>query len=192
MKKVALVRHGKKAGELIDPAQLTEIENNGIPGLNELLQPGQEIVIGLGSGLERTAQTILAFQAYMEKKGFVPAQILAGENRFGNAELFAKMTGNADLMTEVKKSGWYNAMSSLTPDWLKEIQEAEYAALTAIFDAVPNGDQVIIIGHTPMIELLALYVGPQCTIEPTLALKELEGIMFTQDATGIKVKNLIV
>ena len=98
------------------------------------------------------------------------------------------MTKNEALMTEQKKSGWYNAMLSLTPDWLKEIQKAEYAALSAIFDAVLDDDLVIIVGHTPMIELLAHYLKPEdvepnvgLDLKPEFALKELQGILFVQD-----------
>jgi len=94
-------------------------------------------------------------------------------------------------MAEVKTNGWYHALLKITPDLLREIQQAQYAALSAIFDAVPEGDQVIIVGHTPMIEILAIYADDQNPyngnkIIPTnIALKELQGIMFVQDLDPI-------
>ncbi len=193
MKKVTFIRHGRKDGELIAADQLTEIQNNGINGLNGFLQPGQEIVIGLGSELVRTQQTIEAFQAYMEKNGFIPAQILAPEKRFGNAELFNKMVSNEALMAEVKISGWYSALCSLEPKLLESIQEDQFSALQAIFEVIKDNDVDITIGHTPMIELLAIYVDAKDSffrnksfgIPESLSLKELQGVEFSQDNDDI-------
>jgi len=183
MKKVVIVRHGKKEGDLIAPDQLQEIRANGIKSLNHLLEPGQKIVLGLGSELERTKQTTEAFAIYMERKGFIPTKTLPAEKNFGNAALFNQLTGNAELMALVKTDGWYSALKTLSPAILVEIQSSQYLTLQKIFDDVLDNDLVIIVGHTPMIELLAFYIGG-AGLDTKLVLKELQGVLFVQNEAG--------
>ncbi|MFA5154891.1 MAG: hypothetical protein WC453_00490 [Patescibacteria group bacterium] len=192
MKKIAFVRHGRKGGELIAADQLTEIKINGITGLNGLVfnqsENGLPVSVCEGSGLERTAQTAQAYLDYIYDKGIVATQILPADPRFGNADLFKQMTGNAELMAEQKRSGWYNALKTVAPDLLTKIQKDQAEALERKFAEIEENEFLIIIGHTPMIELLAHSckaedVEPSIALNlrPDLALKELQGILFVQD-----------
>jgi hypothetical protein len=199
VKKVVLIRHDEKSGESIKPENLVAIETNGIKGLNGFLKPENNIVIGLGTELKRTEQTILAFQAYMEKQGCFPSQILAAEKRFGSSELFNSLTGNADLMAEKAKVGWYMALCYAEPKLLDEIQVSQLQALSAIFETIDDAI-AIIVGHTPMIELLAIYIdshdvvfrGSGFGIEESLSLNPLQGVEFSMDDRGnIHVSGLI-
>jgi hypothetical protein len=182
VKTIIFIRHGERAGELIAPSQLMEIEDQGIKGLNDLKL--DHIILCLGTGLERTQQTILAFKAYMESWGCQPNAIFAADNRFGNAELFKRMADNSALMEEQKKSGWYNAMKIWEPELLHNIQVNEYEALGATFDEMENDDLAISSGHTPLIEFLAIFVSPDGPVNSATNLKELQGVKFQEDFNG--------
>lgn len=182
VKRVAVIRHGKKLGGLLTPEQVEEIKNQGIAGLNELLESGQEIAICQGTEFERTAQTIYAFEVYMERRGFVPALVLGPEPRFGSRAVFDEMTDDIDLMEGKGSSSWYPALKKIRPNLLRQIQTEEYQALTEIFQAIHDKDIALVPGHTPMIELLGHHIDN--TLDPNLALKELTGIMFAQDRAG--------
>lgn len=191
MKTVVMIRHGKKQGELIAEEQLEEIRANGIPALNPSLESGSKIVICMGSGLERTAQTITAFMDYMESRGEKPTKILKGDPLFGNAKLFGQMTGDAELMAEQKIIGWYKALEHVNPELLHKIQIGEFHALKKIFESIEDNEMALTVGHTPMIELLGLYVDDNGNISDDLSLKELQGLMFQDDGDTITVLGLV-
>ena len=190
MKRVAFIRHGKKSGELISPEQIQEIEKNGIPGLNEILDDKNNVSICLGSSLERTKQAAMAFNKYLESKSYGPRPLIAADKRFGNAELFKLITSNQKLMDLQMKVGWIKSFEQVDPELLLNIQQSQFLALNNIFEEISEDEVAVVIGHTPMIELLAIFSDEG--VDENLSLKELQGVLFQQtDGCEITVAQMI-
>ena len=185
MKRFAFVRHGRKDGNMIAADQITEIENSGIPGLNELLPGNNRVILHLGSMLPRTAQTVRAFQKYMERQGYETALMIEPDKRFATEELFAQFMAKTEVAEASKTEGWYNACLKFDKEFLRQVQTDLAEAIEEIFFRSQNGDLVIAIGHTPMIEFAALYYNPY--LGNRLVLKELTGFLFEKEAGKINV-----
>jgi broad specificity phosphatase PhoE len=183
MKRLVFLRHGRKDGAMIAADQIAAIEDHGISGLNELLPGNNRIILHLGSMLPRTAQTIRAFQKYMENQGYETALLMPPEKRFGSDELFAKFTGNAEVARAAKTEGWYNAFLQFDEGFLRKVQSGLVEAIEEIFSKNQNGDLIIAIGHTPMIEFAALHYNP--FLGKRTALSELTGFLFEEEGGNI-------
>lgn len=121
LKKIIIVRHGRKDGEVIAKDQIAEIEKTGIPGLNELVA-NNNVIIHMGSKYKRTMQTILAWEKYAEKNGTDCFEYVNEDKNFGNPEIFAAFSTNQAIKDEAGKSNWYNAFMLHDPAFIKRVQ----------------------------------------------------------------------
>lgn len=179
MKRFAFVRHGRKDGAMIAADQIAAIEDFGIEGLNELLPGNRLIILHLGSMVPRTAQTIRAFQKYLENQGYETALLMPPDKRFGSKEIFAKFPEDAKSDVEAGKISWLNVLKTRKIVLLKEIEHDILEATQEIFTKIKNGDLVISVGHTPMIEIAALHFNPY--LGEGMSLKELTGFLFEEE-----------
>jgi len=153
----------------------------------------KRIILSLGSGSKVTQQTILALKICIEAHGLGIAEILEADDRFGNEELFAGLANNPKLTKRKNECGWYQALKELEPKLLSKIVTDERLALKKLFNQIKYGDLLIMVGHSPLIELLALDIDlwyqlhekrKSLDLDASLELKELEGVMFAQKYTN--------
>jgi phosphohistidine phosphatase SixA len=184
-KNIVILRHGRKDGELIAADQIAEIENNGIPAVNELLKD-QQVVIHNGSHYVRTKQTVQAFERFALRTGlFTVAGYLHGDERFGNVDLFNEFTANPEIKAEADRTSWFNAFEKADPIFIANVQSDMMAALWKMFSELKDGQTAITVGHTPMIEWLAFAIDRQGNIPRDTKLAELTGFIFTEEAGQI-------
>jgi len=183
MKDIIMLRHGRKDGELIAEDQITDIVNNGIPAINDLVR-GRSVVIHYGSSFVRTKQTIQAFEKYADKENLFQKTgfYIRGDSRFGNPGLFADMTAKTDVVAQ--KTTWYQAFMAYNPRFITKVQLDLMAALRKFFSLMEAGQVGITIGHTPMIEWLAFAIAPERAIPRNTKLDELTGFIFTEEDDG--------
>ncbi len=192
MKNLILIRHGKKDGENIATAQLKELEENGIPWLNEIIK-GEKVVIHLGSSLDRTAQTVKAFHRYASSKELYSFEgHISPGPRMGNDEMFTAFLRDSPAKREFNQSkNWFTAFEKHDPDFIKKIQNDMLNAVREYFENLRNGGTILMVGHTPLIEWLAFACDPNRRIDRNIQLKELTGFIFTEDNGQISVTGKI-
>ncbi len=197
MKTLAIIRHGRKDkdGTLVDKDQLAEIENIGIASLNGLVKKHKGLVVfHLGTALERTGQTIKAYERHLDISnainsfgGYLPA-----DARLGSNKIFKEFSENPEIVKEAERTTWFNAFRRHNPKFIEKIQINMLDAITDIFSRVDDGSLVISSSHTPMIEWLALGIDENDhKISCKIQLKELTGFIFTEDKGRIQVAGTI-
>jgi phosphohistidine phosphatase SixA len=192
LKTIAIVRHAKKKGEVIDDAALAEIEKNGIPGLNQLVK-GEKVSLHLGSEFVRTEQTILAFGKYAERvslydfKGYVTL-----DKRFGNPTMFVEFFSVPAVTQSFEADGktWFEACTLHNPDFLARTQTDLVKAVKNAFFQIGPDETLVTIGHTPLIEWLVFALDGGRT-DRNLRLNELTGFILVEDCGKIEVTGVI-
>lgn len=191
-----MLRHGRKDGENIAQNALDEIVKNGIPMVNDLCI-GQKIRIHEGTEYDRTRQTIKAYEVFLvgiqendgvdcEIVGYIPA-----DPRLGNKALFDEFTANPEVLADATARNWYRAFEDYNPMFITRVQLDALAALREIFAHANDGDLILSIGHTPMIEWLAFACDPYENISRDIKLAELTGFIFTEELGKITVTGFI-
>ncbi len=195
-KNLIYVRHGKKDGENIAQDAIDSIVKNGIPMVNDLCT-GQRIRIHLGTEYDRTRQTVKAYEVFLvgiqendgvdcEIVGYIPA-----DQRLGNKALFDEWTANPDVTADATTRNWYRAFEDYNPMFITRVQLGALAALRNIFSQAEDGELIISVGHTPMIEWLGFACDPYENISRDLKLAELTGFIFTEEFGEITVTGFI-
>jgi phosphohistidine phosphatase SixA len=191
MKHLIVIRHGRKDGELIAADQLAEIEVNGIPGLNELVA-GKHIIIHYGSEYERTRQTIKAWEKYMDSSSLCHCRAyIVGDKNFGNAEMFAEFMADANIKAEAARSNWYNAFKLHQPAFIEHVQAGMLNALPQIFAQAFEGEIIVMVGHTPMIEWLIYAIDVTGYIRRDTQLKELTGFVINENQGYVGITDTV-
>jgi hypothetical protein len=192
MKNLIYLRHGKKDGENIAKDALDSIVKNGIPVINNLCVR-QTIRTHLGTEYDRTRQTIMAYVCFLAGDaqdktincaihGDIPA-----DPRLGNKALFDEWTSNPEVTADANARNWYRAYEDYNPMFITRVQLDALAALRDIFAQANDGELIISIGHTPMIEWLAFALDASETISRDIKLQELTGFLITEDNGHIYV-----
>ena len=187
-----MIRHGKKNGENIAVEELEQIRQAGIPGVNELLTSAP-IFIHEGTALLRTRQTVLALEEYLLKfpeKYLIAGRMMADAN-FGNSELFAEFFLDEKIIEEANRTNWFDAFCRCNPRFVRKIQERLIGALKETFYQMDDDQLVITVGHTPSIEWLGFALDSNKILPSDLQLKELTGMVITQNEKEIKISRTI-
>jgi broad specificity phosphatase PhoE len=196
MKRLIYVRHGRKDGENIATEQLAEIQQNGIPGVNDLVK-GQNLVMHEGSLLNRTKQTLDAFAWYLNhnpEHGCLITRWLPADCRLGNETMFARFLENGEIAAEAKNTNWLHAFSQHDVGFLIETQAEMMKAIKEIFAATQDDRTIISVGHTPLIEWVTYAFDAHdrpARFSRTIKLPELAGFVFTEDHGQISVTGTI-
>jgi hypothetical protein len=189
LKNFIYLRHGKKDGENIAKEALNAIVENGIPVVNDLVV-NQKIRIHDGTEYDRTRQTIDAYVEFLEGNAAINCQIIGNiyrDIRLGNKALFDEWTANPDVTADANARNWYRAYEDYNPLFITRVQLDALAAMRNIFAYADDGDLIISIGHTPMIEWLAFACDSYENISRDLKLAELTGFIFTEEAGQITI-----
>jgi hypothetical protein len=192
-KNLIYVRHGKKDGENIAKDSLAAIVKNGIPMVNDLCT-GQKIRIHDGTEYDRTRQTIDAYVEFLEGNATINCQIIGNiyrDIRLGNKALFDEFTADPEVLADATTRNWYRAYEDYNPLFITRVQLDALAALRNIFAYADDGDLILSVGHTPMIEWLAFACDKYEAISRDLKLAELTGFIFTEELGQITVTGLI-
>lgn len=183
-KTVIIGRHGRKDkdGKKIAEEQIKEIEERGITLFNNNLEKWSPVYIHPGSAIIRTEQTIMAWEKYAEKSGeFHPIMSdFSPDPTFGSDEIFAKMLEYKEHFESA--GGPLRALQTYASGYLSGLQLDMSSSLADMFDFLFPGEAMLMVGHTPMVEALAVYIDPKIDASP---LKELEGYIFTQGDDGL-------
>ena len=192
MKTLVIICHGRKDknGTLIDKDQLAEIESIGISGLNDLVKKHEGLIVfHLGTYLERTGQTIRAYERHLDMSNAINSfgGYLNADARLGSNKIFKEFNEDPKIVEEAERTTWFNAFRKHNPRFIEKVQINMLDAITDIFSRVEDESLVISSGHTPMIEWLALGVDQENKISCKTRLKELTGFIFTEDKGRIRV-----
>lgn len=182
MKKVIMVRHARKIGEVIDPVALAEIRRQGIPALRGVAVNR----IHAGSEFVRTRQTVEAYMAWLEGRGSkVQLPALPADSKLGSEEMFGEILQLPNIMNEMKKGpSQFGALKRVaSSEQFRRWSKSAWDALLGIFDQIDDGDVCLSVGHTPLIEMVA-NVHLNWQLPEETALKELEGFSFEQSEDG--------
>jgi len=192
-KTLIIVRHGRKDGDLISQAHLEEINNSGIPGVNEYVSNCHSpIFLHLGSSFLRTEQTILAFKNHLDREKINIQGLLPADPRFGNENLFNKFLENPAIKAEADKTTWFDAYSKRDKNFIAETQLNMSHGVYDLFKKAEDDSLTISIGHTPLIEWLAFAFDSKNNLPRDLKLKELTGIILTEkDGDRITISGTI-
>ncbi|QQG52215.1 MAG: hypothetical protein HY931_02615 [Candidatus Falkowbacteria bacterium] len=158
---------------------------------------GQKIRIHDGTEYDRTRQTVGAYVAFLngdahdktincEIVGHIPA-----DPRLGNKALFDEWTANPDVVADATTRNWYRAFEDYSPLFITRVQLDALAALRNIFAQANDGELIISVGHTPMIEWLAFACDQYEVISRDIKLAELTGFIFTEEFGQITVTGFI-
>jgi hypothetical protein len=192
-KNLIYVRHAKKDGENIAKDTLSAIVKNGIPMVNDLCT-GQKIRIHDGTEYDRTRQTIDAYVEFLEGNATINCQIIGNiyrDIRLGNKALFDEWTANPDVTADANTRNWYRAFEDYNPLFITRVQLDALAALRNIFAYADDGDLILSVGHTPMIEWLAFACDRYENISRDIKLAELTGFIFTEEAGQITITGTV-
>ncbi len=192
-KNLIMLRHGRKDGENIAQDALKDIIKNGIPAINDLVV-GQRIIIHDGTEYDRTRQTINAYVEFLKGNSSINCQIIGNiyrDIRLGNKALFDEFTANPEVLADATARNWYRAFEDYNPMFITRVQLDALAALRNIFAYANDGDLILSVGHTPMIEWLAFACDPYENISRDIKLAELTGFIFTEELGKITVTGFI-
>ena len=106
---------------------------------------------------------------------------ILGNKRFGNAEMFAEFTAKAEIKAEAEKSNWYNAFRIYQPEFIERVQAGMLNALPQIFAQANDGEIIVMVGHTPMIEWLIYALDVTGNIPRNTKFRELTGFIITEN-----------
>ena len=191
MKTLVILRHAKKDGENIAASALAEIEANGIKGLNNFVK-GEKVSLHLGSGLDRTAQTVLAFGRYAERVNLYDFQgYISLDKRFGNDEMFKAFFLNPAVVKDFNDGKtWFEAFNAHDPAFLNKVQADLIKAVKNAFFQINPEETLVTICHTPLIEWLVFALDGGRT-DRNLRLNELSGFILVEDGGKIEVTGVI-
>lgn len=193
MKQLIIICHGKTdpQGNIV-ANQIENIQEKGIPGVNEIARCYGKIFLHHGSRFARTRQTINAYEVYLLSKGKSQSQlgILLSDPRFGN-ETILKPFQDPSLKNIAETSSWYTVFEDSRPDFIINNQILMERGVKQIFASIPDEALAITVGHSPLIEWLAIHFSGGNKIPRDLKLKELEGFILTYEAGQIKVTDSV-
>ncbi len=191
MKHLIVIRHGRKDGDFIAADQIAEIKRDGIPGVNELIAK-KMVILHLGSALKRTRQTIKAFEHFIDENGLCRCRAyMTPDPRFGSSAMFAKFSENKELEAEAKRSAWYQAFEKYDPEFIKKTQEDMISSLKPAFNTALDGEIIIMVGHTPLVEWLAYAIDTNKYLPRDIKLTELTGFIFTENKGEISFADTV-
>lgn len=191
MKHLIVIRHGRKEGELIAADQIAEIKKHGIPGLNELIAK-RMVILHLGSALKRTRQTIKAFEHFIDENNLCRCRAyITADPRFGSSEMFAEFSSNKDLEAEAKNTTWYQAFEKYDPEFIKKTQQDMISSLKSAFNTALDGEIIIMVSHTPLVEWLAYAIDINEYLPRDIKLAELTGFIFNENKGEISFADTI-
>lgn len=191
MKHLVVIRHGRKDGDLIAADQIAEIKRHGIPGLNEIIAK-RMVILHLGSALKRTRQTIKAFEHFIDENGLCRCRAyITADPRFGSSEMFAEFSSNKDLEAEAKNTTWYQAFEKYDPEFIKKTQQDMISSLKSAFNTALDGEIIIMVSHTPLVEWLAYAIDTNEYLPRDIKLAELTGFIFNENRGEISFADTV-
>jgi len=185
-----MIRHGKKDGENIAEAQLAEIVKNGILAVNPLVF-GKKVRLHEGTEYDRTRQIINAYSQYLTNNGNCEiVGRIPRDTSLGNKKLFDEWMANPEVVADAEKRSWYQAFEDYSPMFIGRVQYQALCALRDLFSQIEENEIIISVGHTPMIEWLAIIVDELNKSEKIgrdIKLAELTGFAFTKENGRIAI-----